>query len=146
MAQVSVIGAYIKRRGNLVLLGEEQSVISSKELEYCLGESGDHLNLCGIHTAVHCPQCDRISLETAITAYDFFENVMERLLQNLTAVLVNLSCCNGTVNMRLQLGCTCEAGEGILEGLSVSNGYYTCHRQDEDLILDLTITEGGAQV
>ncbi len=145
MAQVSVIGSYIKRRGNLVLLGEEQSVISSRELEYCLGESADHLNLCGIHTAVHVRQCHRLSLETAITAYDFFEAVIEGLLEKLTAVLVDLSCTNGTVHMRLQLGCTGGVEQSILEGLSVPKGHYTCRRQDEDLILELTLSEGGVQ-
>ncbi|MBO5501388.1 MAG: hypothetical protein J6A48_05135, partial [Clostridia bacterium] len=48
LSQVCVISAYIKRRANLILLGEEKAAVSAKELESCLWESLDNLRLCGV--------------------------------------------------------------------------------------------------
>lgn len=143
MAKVCVMGAYIKRRGNLVLLGENQTCIHSKELEYCLLESADNLNLCGICTAFHCGQSGSFSVETAITAYDFFQSVLQWLFDDLTAVMIHLSCKDDRVAMRLQLGCAKPIGQTALAELSLPNGQFSCQLQEEDLIIDLTVSEGG---
>ena len=45
---VCVISSYIKRRSNLILLGEEASFLPAQELEYCLRESMENLRLCGV--------------------------------------------------------------------------------------------------
>lgn len=38
LSQVCVISAYIKRRANLILLGEEKATVAARELESCLRE------------------------------------------------------------------------------------------------------------
>ena len=43
MAKICVLGCYIKRRGNLLLLGEENKQIPAAELEHCIRESLENL-------------------------------------------------------------------------------------------------------
>ncbi|MBE7065490.1 MAG: hypothetical protein E7384_06745, partial [Ruminococcaceae bacterium] len=56
MAKICVLGCYIKRRGNLLLLGEDNKQIPAAELEHCIRESLDNLRLGGVFTLLdsHC--------------------------------------------------------------------------------------------
>lgn len=56
LAKVCVLGSYIKRRGNLMLLGEDADQIPAKELEYCIRESLENLRLGNTFTSLnaHC--------------------------------------------------------------------------------------------
>lgn len=51
---VCVISSYIKRRSNLILLGEEASFLPAQELEYCLRESMENLRLCRVAGSLSC--------------------------------------------------------------------------------------------
>ncbi len=144
MAKVNVIGSYIKRRGNLVLLGEDCNVIPLKEVEYSLRESMDNLNLCDIHTFLDCKQTNELPLETAIAVYDFFEAVIERVLDDLTAVLVHLSCRGNEVAMRMQVGLADNASENIFSDIHPVNCSFTYQIQEEDVVIDSVFDKGGA--
>lgn len=144
MAKVGVIGSYIKRRGNLVLLSEDHRTIPSRELEFCLRESTDNLDLCNAHTFLDCKQSGEVPVETAIVAYDFFEAVIERVLDELTAVLVHLSCDSEGITVRLQLGLSAPVAASVFFDIPLKNGRYRCDVQDEDVVIDLDIREGGA--
>ena len=73
IAKVSVICAYIKRRGNLLMLGEEGNIIPAIELEYCIRESLDNLRLGDVFTSFDS-KCDgTLKLEHAVVAFDFYE-------------------------------------------------------------------------
>ena len=104
IAKISVICAYIKRRGNLILLGEEGSIIPATELEYCIRESLDNLRLGDIFTSLDS-RCDGdLELERAVVAFDFYESIVERLLDDATAMLIHLDCKDGVIKMRIQIG------------------------------------------
>ena len=80
MAKICVLGCYIKRRGNLLLLGEENKQIPAAELEHCIRESLDNLRLGGVFTLLNS-QCDgTLPVTDVVAIYDFYENVAERLL------------------------------------------------------------------
>ena len=85
LSQLCVISAYIKRRANLVLLSEDQTEISARELESCLRESLSNLQLCGVMTHLDCSCDGNASVQQIISLYDFFEDVLEALLTQLTA-------------------------------------------------------------
>lgn len=77
ISKVSVICAYIKRRGNLLMLGEEETIIPAIELEYCIRESLDNLRLGDVFTSFDS-KCDgTLKLEHAVIAFDFYENMVK---------------------------------------------------------------------
>lgn len=144
LAKVCVLGSYIKRRGNLLLLGEEDGEIRSRELEFCIRESMDNLALAGVITTL-ASTCDgQIPLKFVIEAYDLFEKLVENLLDDLTAMMVDLSCHGGRIRMNIQMGCTKEISQRGIQ-LSLSYGSFTYEVMEEDVIIDLTIGEGGGE-
>ena len=143
LSQVCVISAYVKRRANLILLGEEKPIASARELESCLRESLDNLRLCGVITYLDCGcegQCD---VKQIIAAYGLFEDVTEKLLGQLSAMMVTAEYADDAFQLRIQAGCreTVSAPPTfMLNGLRIQ-----CESQDEDLIIDAIIEKGGAQ-
>ena len=143
IAKVSVICAYIKRRGNLLLLGEESNIIPARELEYCIRESLDNLRLGNIFTSFDS-KCDgELKLELAVVAFDFYENIVERLLDDATAMLIHLDCKDGIIKMRLQIGCNEDIAQHTLSELSVPCGNFKWDIQDEDVTVTLLLSQGG---
>lgn len=143
ISKVSVICAYIKRRGNLLMLGEEGNIISAIELEYCIRESLDNLRLGDVFTSLDS-KCDgTLKLEHAVVAFDFYENIVERLLDDATAMLIHLDCKDGFIKMRLQIGCNQDIAEHTLSELSIPCGTFEWDIQDEDVTVTLLLSEGG---
>jgi hypothetical protein len=143
IAKVCVLGSYIKRRGNLLLLGEDSGIIHTRELEYCIRESMDNLNLAGMFTSFHSSCSGSMHLEHIVAAYDFYEVLVERLLNEMTAMLVNLTCSNGRISMNIQMGCTEEIALQALEDIPLTVGSFRYEIMEEDVVIDLTIAEGG---
>lgn len=143
ISKVSVICAYIKRRGNLLMLGEEGNIIPATELEYCIRESLDNLRLGDVFTSLDS-KCDgTLKLEHAVVAFDFYENIVERLLDDATAMLIHLDCKDGFIKMRLQIGCNQDIAEHTLSELSIPCGTFEWDIQDEDITVTLLLSEGG---
>ena len=143
IAKVSVICAYIKRRGNLLMLGEEGNIIPAIELEYCIRESLDNLRLGDVFTSFDS-KCDgTLKLEHAVAIFDFYENIVERLLDDATAMLIHLDCKDGFIKMRLQIGCNQDIAEHTLSELSIPCGTFEWDIQDEDVTVTLLLSEGG---
>lgn len=86
LAKAAVIGAYIKRRGNLMFIGEKSDVTDTAELSACLDESFANLELMGVECAIDIPGKNSITIRDAIRVYDFFESVTEEALDDLRFV------------------------------------------------------------
>ena len=143
LAKTCVLGSYIKRRGNLLLLGEDAKRISARELEYCIRESLENLRLGKVFTSLNANCAGQLPLEHIVAAYDIYETVTERLLDNMTAMLVNLNCDNTGIRMNIQMGCTEEIAPKVLEDISLSYGSGTYEIMDEDLVINFVMSEGG---
>ena len=142
LSQLCVISAYIKRRANLLLLGEEKDSAASQELESCLRETLDNLRLCGVITYLDC-HCDgQAGVKQMTAAYDLVEQVVEALLDQLSAMVVTVQCTQGTIHMRVQAGC--KDAMPTVTDFSLAGGTVICETQDEDLIVEATIRQGGA--
>ncbi len=143
---VCVLSAYIKRQGNLVLLGEEASFLPAKELELCLRESLENLKLYGVATSISC-KCEGIlPKEHTQAAYSFFEAVIESSFPSLKALLVNLSVFDERIEMSILLACS-ERYISPNASFWDQMGAKTCISQQED---DVCVTfllpcEGGAK-
>lgn len=81
-----MIGAYIKRRGNLIFIGEKTAVTDTAELSACLEESFISLQLMDVECALDIPEGQRIPVKDAARMYDFFQPVTETALDDLHSV------------------------------------------------------------
>ena len=143
LSQVCVISAYIKRRANLILLREERATVAARELESCLRESLDNLRLSGVITYLDC-HCDgQVAVEWIVTVYDLFEKVTEALQSQLSAMMVTASYTDGVLRLRIQAGCKEAVNKPL--NLTLEGGTVTCEAQEEDLIIDATLEEGGVR-
>lgn len=143
MVKMCVIGSYLKRRSNLLLLGEENQSLPAGEIEYCIRESLDNLGLASVYTLLETNCEGRIQLEYVLAAYDFYENVVERLWDRMNAMMVRLSCKNGELKMNFQIGCECEIDDRNLEEIHSPYGSFTCTIQEKDVIINFGISKGG---
>jgi hypothetical protein len=142
LAQLCVISAYIKRRGNLILLSNQSPNVPLRELEYCLRESLDNLRLSGVYTSLSASVKSEATLTDICVAYDLFEAVIEGLFEHITAVMVYLSDRGGALRLLLQIGCdvpVCPEWLPCAEHLS-------WEIQDEDITLELVLPGGGARI
>ena len=144
MTGMCVIGSYLKRRSNLLLLSEECPIIPAREMEYCLWESLQNLQMGDVYTLLDAKCEGSLRMEYVIAAYDFYEDVVERLLEKMNAMIVHISCSQQTLKMRLQMGCTDLISEHTLNGLNLPFGTFRYEIQDEDIIFNLEFSEGGA--
>ena len=143
MVQMCVIGSYVKRRINLLMLGEESEFVQAREFEYCIRESLDNLRLASVSVMLDAKCEGDIQLASIISAYDFYENLVEKLLDRISAVMVRILCKDGALKMNLQLGCTSSIADAELDDLCLRYGRFTYTVQEEDIVIDLDIPEGG---
>ena len=146
IAKVCVLGSYIKRRGNLLLLGEDASRIPTRELEYGIRESLENLRLGQVFTSFNYSCQGSLPLEHIVAAYDFFEQMMEQLLDDMTAMMVNLTCSDMGIRMNIQIGCKVDIAQQVLSDVTVPFGHFTYELMDEDVVIDFMVSAGGAEV
>lgn len=125
LAKAAVIGAYIKRRGNLMFIGEKSDVTDTAELSACLEESFANLELMGVECAIDIPGKNSIYTRDAIRVYDYFEAVTEEAMNDLRFVWLKARSLEDAVIFYLQaesktelsslsaLADTCAFEEGV---------------------------------
>lgn len=143
LAQIAIIGTYIKRRGNLILLNNENELVSASELASAFRESSDNLKLLGISSAFDVIVDGEIPLCDALKAYDLYEEIIEALLEDLSAVFVRLKVLHGGVKLTLELGAKTQISMDRLGFIAVSDEV-NVELDDEDIFVTL-ILGGGAK-
>ncbi|MBQ3215891.1 MAG: hypothetical protein IJB11_07225 [Oscillospiraceae bacterium] len=144
LAEICVISAYIKRRGNLVLLRKQSPMVPLRELEYCLRESLDNLRLSGVYTSLTANIKAEVPLQLVCQVYDLYELVIESLFHHITAVMVCLSDFGSALRLRLQIGCDVPVSHSLLPESLPCAAYLSWEWQDEDIALNLVLPKGGA--
>ena len=142
LAQIAIIGTYIKRRGNLILLNNENELVSSSELANAFRESSDNLKLLGISSAFDVIVDGEIPLCDALKAYDLYEEIIEALLEDLSAVFVRLKVLHGGVKLTLELGTKTQISMDRLGFIAVSDEV-NVELEGEDIFVTLTLGGGG---
>lgn len=142
LAEVCVIGAYIKRRGNLVLLGEDSSRLQAKELELSLTETVSNLRLCGVMCSLLCRCEGTVGTDQTMALYDLMEQIIEAALPTLTAFLCDLFIRDGGIYVRMCLSCDVDALAADMEAGGISA---EVHKTDTDVRVVLRSQEGGVK-
>lgn len=88
LGKMAVIGAYLKRRNNLIFLADKKTMINVRELKLTFGESMDNLELCGVECGFVNKLEDTVETVAVAAMYDFFEMIVERSLGVMSALTV----------------------------------------------------------
>ena len=141
LSRVAVIGTYVKRRGNLLLLGNENENIPLRELENALRESGENLRLLGADIALTVKGEGGVSFDYALRAYDLYEQVVESTVDILSAMFIRLTLKNEKLVLSLQLGVNGNAEDALAK--LVACGELSIEFEENDVYVDLVMGGDG---
>jgi hypothetical protein len=100
-----ILGAYIKRRSNLIILSEDCGTLFAKELEYSFRESTEAISECGIDCFFKRNSEGSVSIVYALLIYDIFQEIVELVLSTMGALFVNLEIVDENIKLNLQISC-----------------------------------------
>lgn len=139
LRRVCILGAYVKRRGNLALICEREPLVSVDELAYCIRESLSYLSAYGVACALHHEGEGEAGGGSLQAAYDFFEDCVEAALPTLSAMMVRVAC-GEVLSIRLML--EDAAGLPEMSGYAAA-GRLQEEREDDGWCLTLALDRGG---
>ena len=126
----------------MLLLGDNDSAANAKEMEYCIRESMDNLKTASIFTSFESHCSGELPLKFIVEAYDFYEMLTEQFLDDMTAMMVALSCKNGKMHMRVQIGCSEKIMNLMPKSIPLHFGRFVYEIDDEDIWVNYSIAEG----
>lgn len=89
--KITLLGAYIKRYANLMLLSGQSESIEIGELALSVAEVLRYLNYYGIPAEVFSDAAGKVRAQAALSVFEAFETLLETNLSTLRGVFVNLS-------------------------------------------------------
>ena len=95
LKKMLVIGAYLKRRSNLVFLADKSSVLEAKEIALSIEESINNLETFGVVCGFISELTEPVLAIQVIMIYDFFEEITERSLESMHSMMIHLSIRSG---------------------------------------------------
>ena len=90
LEKACILASYIKRRGNLYLLGEEAKEYDFNVLFLSFKESLDYFSLDGTGTLLTKENTEPLEKDTVLAAYDCLEGILEEISGKTGNLLVNL--------------------------------------------------------
>ena len=137
LRKMLVIGAYLKRRSNLVFLADKSSTLDAKELALTLGESLDNLETCGISCGFQMDLKEPVLSDQMIAMYDFFEKVVERSLDCTYSITVYAGKTDDFLFLHVNTGADTDFSD------LASDMVKTERDEDEEWRLTLRLSIGG---
>lgn len=155
LVEVCVVGTYIKRQSNLLILREDKGIFSAKELEYCLRESVEAISQGKITASLKASCKGSIKAGNAVLIYDLYEEIIETILPSLEALFINLNISKGLVKLKLQidghreeqiLGKLKKKELKSIEQLTKKGGYIKIEEEDGSLAIAIELPKAGEGV
>ena len=87
LRRIVVVGAYLKRRNNLILVSEQDGTIKEEELKLSIEEMMKNLELAGVRCACSVQFDRNLTPDAAMRLFDFYEYVVENAFDGLTCLL-----------------------------------------------------------
>ena len=101
LGKMAVIGAYLKRRSNLIFLADKTPLFQEKELHLTFGESMDNLELCGITCGLLSELERLVEARQLMKMYDLFEEIVERSIDTMTTITVWIGPADGALRITI---------------------------------------------
>lgn len=132
LGRMVIIGAYLKRRNNLIFLSEKSDMISETELYLAFRELIDNLELYGVTCGLDIKADTPLPSCTITEMFDTFEKILELSLESITAVNVVI---NRSAN-----ACKMTVISDAVSDLSILNGSRISAVRDDDGEWQITYT------
>ena len=136
--KMTVIGAYLKRRSNLIFLADRDGMVPVSEVALCLNESMDNLHLHVRRCASRLDFEGELRLETAAALYDFFEAAIELAMDDLSGAAANVTRKEDACVLSLMLQCGTD-----LTSLRAAYPDASVENEDGVWYCTLSVWEGG---
>lgn len=136
--KMTVIGAYLKRRSNLIFLADRDGMVPVSEVALCLNESMDNLRLHVRRCASRLDFEGELRLETAAALYDFFEAAIELAMDDLSGAAANVTRKEDACILSLMLQCGTD-----LTSLRAAYPDASVENEDGVWYCTLSVREGG---
>ena len=137
LAGVAVVGAYIKRYGNLLLVNERTKTADLRDLSRCFEESFVNLELLGVNCLHTLPPELTLATRDMLHVYRSFEAAVEACLYDLHHVWINARESGGWVLMNLEFVCDTD-----LSPLASAANAFSC--EDGACRFTFKLQKGGA--
>ena len=147
--KINVLGAYIKRRSDLILMAEGQETVTIGDLARCIEESFETLESGGVATALSIDTTGDITPKRAVLLYDFFEAVVESAFSRLHSLSVIVSDRGKVVIMSIEIKSAVEQVSLLDENwkkeeLASCGGHILCKAMDEGIFsIEMHLPKGG---
>ena len=127
LRRIVVVGAYLKRRNNLILVNEQDGIIKTKELELSLGEMMKNLKLAGISCACTVQFETNIPSDIAMRLFDFYEYVVENAFDGLSSLLARFFCRDKCYYACVDVICSLDLTKLQHDNITVSISEENCY-------------------
>lgn len=146
LKKISVLNAYIKRRGNMTLLLADSPVLPLAELILAMEESLSCVELCDVATMLSSAGDGELPGEMITLAYDYFQAVLEASFGKLRALNAAVICRGESLVLRLMF-----SGEHSplpkeswrQEALEYWHGRVDIEEEGTDTVINLRLLRGG---
>lgn len=120
LCRIVVVGAYLKRRNNLILVNEQDGIIKEEELNLSIKEMMRNLQLARINCASSVQLGRELPAEVAMKLFDFYEYVVENAFDGLTDLLARFFYRNDRFYACIDAVCSLDLTALQTEGVCVS--------------------------
>ncbi|MGM9573311.1 MAG: histidine kinase N-terminal 7TM domain-containing protein [Hominicoprocola sp.] len=138
LAGTAVVGAYIKRYGNLLLASERTKTASIRDLARCFEESFINLELLGANCLQTLPSDVLLTTKDMLHVYHTFETAVETCLFDLRQVWVNARESDGRILLNMEFVCDSD-----LSPFASAAHSFSC--EDEVSRFTFRLRKGGEQ-
>lgn len=138
LAGVAVVGAYIKRYGNLLLVSEREDAADIRDLSRCFEESFVNLELLDVDCLHTLPAGLFLKTKDMLRVYCSFEAVVEACLYDLQQVWINARESGGWVLLNMEFVCDTD-----LSALASVADSFSC--EDEACRFTFKLHKGGEE-
>ena len=135
LGKMVVIGAYLKRKSNLILLADKEPLLDAGEIALTFRESLDNMELYGISCGFHSDIDGAVPAECVMNLYDVFENIVECALDKMQAITVLITRKRAGLQMTVNTDADADVNRLSSDFMKVS--------QDEDGEWQITAYIGG---
>lgn len=132
LLEISVITAYLKRRNNLIFITEENEVINSNELTFCIKETLNILELFGVQSDVFTNLDETLTFAQITTIFDAFENIIETAMLGLKQIFVSITKQNEDISLRVGLECEKDLSNAF------DKSYITSQEDENEWTIEFT--------
>lgn len=147
--EINLLGTYIKRRSNLILMAEGKEAVDISDLSRCFEESFESLGQGDARCSLVAAVSGEINHDAAILLYDFFQAVLEAGFPTLRRMFVTLVEQENGLTLLIEIECSESLADfpddsWRVEQIAALGGQILCHESGEGgFCFILRLLKGG---